>query len=112
MGRWDDKFERAEKKWASWSMQEYAQEERVLTDIIADKARQKPDHVVFQFRDYPITFGELNERINRAANGFLAMGVQKGDMVAIMLPNCPEFLYTWFGLNIKLVRLRCQSMLP
>ncbi len=99
MGRWDDKFERAEKKWASWSMQEYAQEDRVLTDIIADKARQKPDHVVFQFRDYPVTFSELNERINRAANGFLELGIQKGDMVAIMLPNCPEFLYTWFGLN-------------
>lgn len=99
MGRWDDKFERAEKKWASWSMQEYAQEDRVLTDIIADKAKQKPDHVVFQFRDYPVTFSELNERINRAANGFLELGVVKGDKVAIMLPNCPEFLYTWFGLN-------------
>ena len=99
MGQWDDKFERAERKWNSWRMQEYAQSERVLTDIIEDKARQYPNHVVFQFRDYPITLGELNERINRAANGFLALGVKKGDKVAIMLPNCPEFLYAWFGLN-------------
>ncbi len=99
MGQWDDKFERAAKKWESWRMQEYARNERVLTDIVADKARQYPDHVVFQFGDDPLTFGELNERINRAANGFLALGVTKGDMVAIMLPNCPEFLYTWFGLN-------------
>jgi crotonobetaine/carnitine-CoA ligase len=99
MGRWDDKFEKHAKKWASWSMQEYAQKDRVLTDIIADKAQKKPHHVVFQFRDFPITFGELNERINRVANGFLEMGVKKGDKVAIMLPNCPEFLYTWFGLN-------------
>jgi len=99
MGQWDDKFERAERKWNSWRMQEYAQSERVLTDIIEDKARRYPNHVVFQFRDYPITLGELNERINRAANGFLALGVKKGDKVAIMLPNCPEFLYAWFGLN-------------
>ena len=34
MGRWDDKFERHAKKWESWNMQEYAQHERVLTDII------------------------------------------------------------------------------
>ena len=80
-------------------MHEYAQDDRVLSQIIEDKARKNPDHVVFQFRDDPITLGELNERINRAANGFLALGVKKGDKVAIMLPNCPEFLYAWFGLN-------------
>lgn len=99
MGRWDDKFERHAKKWASWRMQEYSQHDRVLPRIIEDKARQYPDHVVFQFRDYPITLGELNERINRAANGFLALGIGHGDKVALMLPNCPEFLYAWFGLN-------------
>lgn len=99
MGQWDDKFEKHAKKWASWKMQEYAQEDRVLTRIIEDKARQYPDHVVFQFRDDPLTLAELNENINKAANGFLALGVKPGDKVAIMLPNCPEFLYAWFGLN-------------
>jgi len=99
MGKWDDKFEKHEKKYASWKMQEYAQEDRVLTKIIEDKARQYPDHVVFQFRDDPLTLAELNEGINRAANGFATLGVKKGDKVAIMLNNCVEFLYSWFGLN-------------
>jgi carnitine-CoA ligase len=99
MGRWDDKAEKAARKWASWRMQEYPQSERVLTHIIEDKARRHPNHVVFQFRDTPITLGQLNEQINKAANGFLALGVKQGDKVAIMLPNCPEFLYAWFGLN-------------
>ena len=99
MGQWDDKVEKAAKKWDSWNMQEYSQHDRVLTNIIEDKARQHPDHVVFQFRDDPITFEELNARINQAANGFLELGVKHGDKVAIMLPNSPEFLYTWFGLN-------------
>jgi crotonobetaine/carnitine-CoA ligase len=99
MGRWDDKAEKAARKWASWRMQEYAQSDRVLTHIIEDKARRNPNHVVFQFRDTPITLGQLNEQINKAANGFLALGVKQGDKVAIMLPNCPEFLYAWFGLN-------------
>lgn len=99
MGQWDDKFERAQRRWASWRMQEYAQHERVLTHIIEDKARRRPDHVVLQFRDDPLTFGQLNEQINKVANGFLALGVKPGEKVAIMLPNCPEFLYTWFGAN-------------
>ena len=99
MGQWDDKFERHAKKWESWNMQEYSQHDRVLSKIIEDKARQHPNHVVFQFRDDPITFEELNARINQAANGFLELGVKHGDKVAIMLPNSPEFLYVWFGLN-------------
>lgn len=99
MGQWDDKFEKHAAKYASWKMQEYPQDERVLTHIIENKARQYPDHVVFQFRDDPITFAELNEGINKAANGFLSLGIKKGDKVAIMLNNCVEFLYAWFGLN-------------
>ena len=84
MGQWDDKFKRHAEKWASWEMQEYAQHDRVLPKIIEDKARQYPDHVVFQFRDDPITLGELNENINRIANGFLSLGVKHGDKVAII----------------------------
>ncbi len=99
MGRWDDKTEKAAAKWASWQMHEYSQDERVLPKIIEDKARKSPNHVVFQFRDDPITFGELNDDINKAANGFLALGIKPGDKVAILLPNCAEFLYVWFGLN-------------
>jgi len=99
MGQWDDKFEKAARKWGSWKMQEYSREDRVLTDIIEDKARQRPNHIVFQFGDAPLTLGQLNDEINKAANGFLALGVKKGDKVAIMTPNCREFLFTWFGLN-------------
>src|SRR5512143_414608 len=80
-------------------MEEYGQHERVLTHIIEDKARKRPNHVVFQFRDEPLTLGDLDDRINKVANGLLAVGVKPGDKVAIMLPNCPEFLYTWFGCN-------------
>jgi carnitine-CoA ligase len=99
MGRWDNKVERWRRKCERWQMKDYPQHQRVLTHIIEDKARTHEDHVVFQFRDYPITFGELNERINKAANGFQRLGIKKGDKVALMLPNCPEFLYAWFGLN-------------
>ncbi len=99
MGQWDDKAERHARKWESWDMQEYSQHDRVLSKIIEDKARQFPDHVVFQFRDDPITLEEFNARINQVANGFLELGVKHGDKVAIMLPNNPEFLYVWFGLN-------------
>ena len=99
MDRWDDKTIKAARKWDSWKMREYPLHDRVLTKIIEDKARRHPDRVVFQFRDYPVTSGELNERINKLANGLIKLGVKPGENAAIMLPNCPEFLYSWFGAN-------------
>ncbi|MBB1199443.1 crotonobetaine/carnitine-CoA ligase [Enterobacteriaceae bacterium 89] len=44
------------------------------------------------------SYGELNDEINRTANLFLSLGVEKGDKVALHLDNCPEFIFCWFGL--------------
>ena len=99
MGQWDDKFERAERKWASWRMPEYARSDRVIGKIIEDQARHLPYREVFQFRQHSVTFEALNLRTNQVANGLLALGVKPGDKVALMLPNRVEFLLGWFALN-------------
>lgn len=44
------------------------------------------------------TYSELQSAINRTANLFLSLGVQKHDNVAIHLNNSPEFLFCWFAL--------------
>mgnify|MGYP003652096328 CR=1 FL=1 len=97
--QWDDKFDRAERKWNTWHMAEYAQPDRILPKIIEDKASKFADRTLFQFRDRALTYEEFNQQINKAANGFLRLGVKPGDNVALMLPNIPEFLSIWFGLN-------------
>ena len=76
MGQWDDKHKKHEMNYDSWRMYDYAQEDRVLHKIIEDKAKKNPYHVVFQFKDTPITLEQLNANINRAANGFAALGVK------------------------------------
>ncbi len=99
MGQWDDKFERAARRWASFRQREYAQSDRVIGRIIEDKARDQPYREVFQFRDHAVTFEQLNQQVNRVANGLLGLGIKPGDKVALMLPNCLEFMLGWFGLN-------------
>ncbi|MFP3566416.1 AMP-binding protein [Paraburkholderia sp. SIMBA_030] len=99
MGQWDDKFERADRKWASWKMQEYPQAERVIGRIIEDKARRQPYREVFQFRDRVISYEQLNLFVNRVANGFIALDIRPEDKVALMLSNRAEFLLAWFALN-------------
>ena len=38
------------------------------------------------------TYKELNERANSIANGFLSLGIKKGDFVSLLLMNCAEFV--------------------
>ncbi len=45
-----------------------------------------------------LTYAELGDAVARAAGAFRAMGVGKGDIVAIMLPNWWEFVVASFAL--------------
>ena len=47
-----------------------------------------------------ITYQECFDRSLQTAAMFREFGITKGDRVALFLPNCPEFLYCWFGLSM------------
>ncbi|RLI58176.1 MAG: long-chain fatty acid--CoA ligase [Candidatus Thorarchaeota archaeon] len=59
--------------------------------------KEFPDNVALYYEGLNITYRELGELVDRAANGFSKLGVKKGDTVAIMLNNCPQFVITYFG---------------
>jgi crotonobetaine/carnitine-CoA ligase len=69
----------------------------VLGDLIEDRARRNGKRIFLHFKDRTFTYDEMNRYANRCANAFLQQGVVKGDKISIMLPNCPEFLFIWFG---------------
>jgi crotonobetaine/carnitine-CoA ligase len=69
--------------------------------ILEDKARMNAGRVAVLTEHEQITYDQLDERVNRVGNALEAMGIQKDDKVCVMLPNIPEFLYTWWG-NAKL----------
>ena len=47
--------------------------------------------------DTRLSYRQLNELSNRLANAFLDMGVAKGDRVALLLPNCPQFVIAYYA---------------
>ena len=69
-----------------------------IRELIETQSQRNPDKVFLHFDEQEVTYKEFNENINRAANVFLDLGIKKGDRVCFFLPNCPEFLYGWFGL--------------
>ena len=49
------------------------------------------------FRDETYTYGDAVRMANRAGNALRELGVEIEDRVLIVLPDCPEFVWTWFG---------------
>ncbi len=63
-----------------------------------NRVGQNPDKVFIYFENEEISYALTDARINQRGNAFLKLGVEKGDRVCLMLPNTPEFIYSWFGL--------------
>ncbi|NVM22595.1 MAG: AMP-binding protein [Desulfobacterales bacterium] len=68
-----------------------------LIQAIERWAAASPDSIALHFDGESVTHRKLNLQANRVANGLRALGLEKGDRVAIMLPNIPEFVYALLG---------------
>jgi crotonobetaine/carnitine-CoA ligase len=70
-----------------------------IGNSLEDAVSRSPEKGFLVFKDQEVTYEEALERIHRIANGLLSLGVRKGDKVAILLPNCLEFPYSWLAAN-------------
>jgi carnitine-CoA ligase len=66
--------------------------------LIEQVAIEDPQKEWLFFEDQIYTFEEFNRHVNRVANILTNLKIEKGDKVAIIMANSPEFLYTWFAL--------------
>jgi long-chain acyl-CoA synthetase len=75
-----------------------------LPDLLDASAREFQEKTALTFFADPklppsrMTYGQLRDASLRFATALHQMGVRKGDRVAIMLPNCPQFPVVFFGL--------------
>ena len=69
-----------------------------LAVIISENAKRIPNDPAILFHDVHYSFRELDEAINRLANGLVGLGVKRGQMVTVMLPNLPEFIIAYFAI--------------
>ncbi len=67
---------------------------------IKKRADLHPDKTAIIFQDEQISYRKLSERSCSAANSLLSGGVRKGDRVAVLLLNCPEFIELYFACSM------------
>jgi long-chain acyl-CoA synthetase len=66
---------------------------RSIAEAFRITAEDFPDRVAVRTKDdeVSLTWGELRERVDALAGGLAGLGVERGDTVALMLSNRPEF---------------------
>ena len=65
---------------------------------LAVQAERRGDSPFLQFGETsPVSFAETDRLANRIANGLIALGLEPGERVAVMLDNSLEYCLAWFG---------------
>jgi acyl-CoA synthetase (AMP-forming)/AMP-acid ligase II len=66
-------------------------------DVLARRASEHPDRIALVDRDRRVSYRELHARVGRMAAALARLGVGRGDVVTIQLPNWAEFAYVFFA---------------
>ncbi|TDD88538.1 AMP-binding protein [Actinomadura rubrisoli] len=69
-----------------------------VTRLLDDAAERYPRRPALIFSGRRIRYKELREAVDRFADGLHRLGVQPGDRVALILPNCPQQVIAFYGL--------------
>jgi fatty-acyl-CoA synthase len=70
----------------------------VVADRFEELARQRPGQPFVLYQDRKVSYAEHNARANRVASWARSMGLGRGDKVALLMENRPEYLSSWGGL--------------
>jgi len=70
-----------------------------VQEYLINAAREFPEKIAIHFMGKEITYIQLYEAALSVASYLQqSMGIQKDDRVAIMLPNCPQSVISYFGI--------------
>ena len=72
--------------------------EKSLPEYFKDSLNVTPHKVAISFYGYDMTYQELDEAIDRLAEGLVGLGINKGNRVALLMQNCPQFVISYFGI--------------
>lgn len=88
--------------------------EMSICEWIKEQNNGKENDIAFRYLNYSLSFKNLFRQIDIASCAFAGIGVKKGDIVTVALPNIPENVITIYALNrigaiANLIDLRCQG---
>ena len=69
-----------------------------IQEMLSHQVAERPDRPCLVHDDRRWSYAEFAEEVERVARAFVAHGLRRGERVALLLPNCPEFLWAVFAM--------------
>lgn len=69
-----------------------------LHHLLDDAVRDFPEREAIIFQSRKITYRQLGEEVANTASGLAQRGLKKGERMAIMLPNCPQYVVAYYAI--------------
>ncbi len=70
---------------------------RAIPWLLEQAAARAPAQTALVFFDKTLTYGTLREQVLRVAQGLKNLGLHPGDRLAVLLPNCPQLVVTYYA---------------
>lgn len=71
-----------------------------MFEALENIAKKYPKNIAFDFMGKPTSYPELVKNVVLCAKALKAMGIQEGDRITIAMPNCPQAIYMFYGVNL------------
>ncbi|UCD57964.1 MAG: long-chain fatty acid--CoA ligase [Candidatus Hydrogenedentota bacterium] len=71
---------------------------KTIPQLLEMRTKQNPSKTFLYFKDKEVSYSQMDEIANRVANGLIELGVEKGDKVCLLMTNCAEYIYCFFGI--------------
>ncbi len=69
-----------------------------LYQLLDSAVDRFPDNNCIDFLDRKFSFSQIGAMVDRAARGFQDLGVGPGIKVGLFLPNCPQFVVSYYAI--------------
>ena len=72
---------------------------RTVDDLLRSRSAQNPDKTFLRFTDRELSYAEVNDAAQAVATRLDRIGLGAAEPIAVLLPNCAEFVVLWFAAN-------------
>lgn len=73
-------------------------DKKTMYDVLEENTKAVPDYKAIWFLNSWVSYKEFKDYVDRFASGLLKIGVKKGDVVAIILPNSTQYAVAYFAI--------------
>ncbi|QRF22674.1 long-chain fatty acid--CoA ligase [Alicyclobacillus sp. TC] len=88
---------------------------QMIFDMLAESASRNPDGAAIHFMGHTLKYGQLLGAVKKFMGFLRSKGIQQGDRVGIMLPNCPQYVIAYYaitGIGAVVVQVNPMSTAP